>query len=113
MVVNVRTFSETEYEEVQRRVAIQSDEVRAFLDAKLEEIVRHPGVEHAFLNQYALRGLDVERERRLYLETYYYFRHVAFYICTICTLTRDENILREVIRNVADEMGSSKSHASL
>ena len=113
MIVNVKTFSETEYEEVQRRVALASDDIREFLDAKLEEIVGHPGVEHPFLNQYALRGLDAKRERQLYLETYYYFRHVAFYICTICTLTRDENILREVIRNVADEMGSSKSHATL
>lgn len=113
MTVGLEAFTAPAFAEVPKRVDINSNEIRAFLDRKLEDILRHPGVDHPFLNNYARTGLPREAERLLYLETTYYFRHVPFYICTICTLTRDENILREVIRNVADEMGETKSHAQI
>jgi pyrroloquinoline quinone (PQQ) biosynthesis protein C len=89
------------------------DDAEQYLDDQLKWILAHRGVDHPFLNDYAERGLSAEAERLLYLETHYYFVHVPFYICSICTLTRDENVLREVIRNVRDELGDSVSHADL
>lgn len=112
MTVELETFAGTKYD-VPKRQKIQSEEIRQFLDDKLEEIIKDRGVEHPFLNHYAENGATREKERQLYLETYYYFKHVPFYICAICTLTRDEDVLREVVRNVADEMGSSKSHSQI
>lgn len=79
----------------------------AYLDGLVGKILAHRGVDHPFLNGYRARRLTPDQERNLYLETYYYFRHVPFYICSMCTLTRDEAVMRQILSNVSDEFGLS------
>jgi len=98
---------------VAMRSPLENAEVESYLNGKLHDILTNRGVEHPFLNTYTVQGLHGQAERLLYLETYYYFKDVPFYICSMCTLTRDENVLREVVRNVADELGDKVSHAQL
>lgn len=95
------------------RKPIQSQAVQRYLDEQLQRILKNRGVDHPFLHWYRDNALTPQQERVVYLETACYFRHVLFYICSICTLTRDESILREVLANVRDELGTEKSHSEL
>lgn len=98
---------------VVNRKPVQNPSVQAYLDEQLQRILKNRGVDHPFLHWYRNNELSPEQQRVVYLETACYFRHVLFYICSICTLTRDESILREVLANVRDELGTEKSHSEM
>jgi hypothetical protein len=44
------------------------------------QILRHKGVEHPFLNKYQTTNLGLKRTHSLFLEFYYFIRHLPFYI---------------------------------
>jgi len=110
--ISLDTFENNGFAVAQRRPMVDP-QVKEYLDQQLGRILEHRGVNHPFLNSYATRRLTREQERILYLETACYFRDVPFYICSVVTLTRDENIMREILANVRDEFGTDKSHAEL
>ena len=87
----------------------ENEEVMCYIDSQIESILANPGVNHPFLNAYRHTKLTKAQEKSLYLETFYYFEHVPFYICSICTLTRDEDIMRQILDNVADEFGMNNT----
>lgn len=110
--ISLDTFKDNGFAVAQRRPAVDP-QVKDYLDQQLVRILEHRGVNHPFLNSYATRRLTREQQRILYLETACYFRDVPFYICSVVTLTRDENIMREILANVRDEFGADKSHSEL
>jgi pyrroloquinoline-quinone synthase len=98
---------------IRRRIAIQDPEIKNYLDAMLTRIAEHRGVEHPYLNVYRTTALTPEQERSMYSECYYFFRYLPFYITGMAIKTRDEMILREIILNVADEVGADPTHSTL
>ncbi|MHB8467360.1 MAG: iron-containing redox enzyme family protein, partial [Acidimicrobiales bacterium] len=87
--------------------------VKSYLDAMLERIASHRGVEHPFLNSYRHQRLTADHERRLVCECFYFFRYLPFYITGMAMKTRDEMILREIVLNVADEVGADPTHSTI
>lgn len=97
---------------IRRRLAVEDPAIKSYLDGMLNRIAQHRGVEHPFLNAYRTRKLEPEQERALYSECYYFFRYLPFYITGMAMMTRDERILREIILNVADEVGEDPTHST-
>ncbi|MFJ2814938.1 4-chloro-allylglycine synthase BesC [Streptomyces sp. NPDC087294] len=98
---------------IRRRIAVQDPAIKEYLDGMLADIAGHRGVEHPYLNAYRGTRLTAEQERLMYSECYYFFRHLPFYITGMAIKTRDEMILREIILNVADEVGGERTHSTL
>lgn len=98
---------------IRRRIAVQDPEIKDYLDTTLARIAEHRGVEHPYLNAYRTTALTSEQERSMYGECYYFFRYLPFYITGMAIKTRDEMILREIILNVADEVGTDPTHSTL
>lgn len=98
---------------VRRRTTVVDPAAKAYLDDMLVRIAAHRGVEHPFLNAYRHQALDAEQERLLFSECYYFFRYLPFYITGMAMKTRDEAILREIVLNVVDEVGSDPTHSSV
>ena len=112
MLVSSEDFKVNEFKVPQRNQDI-SDEVTQYLDSQVERLLAHVSVNHPFLNWYAQNKLTKQQEMQLYLETNAYFKYLPFYVANISTITRDEAVLREVLNNSIDELGSKKSHADL
>lgn len=98
---------------IRRRIAVKDPNVKAYLDDMLERIATHRAVEHPFLNTYRSHQLDPEQERKLYSECFHFFHYLPFYITGMALKTRDELILREIILNVADEVGTDPTHSTI
>jgi pyrroloquinoline quinone (PQQ) biosynthesis protein C len=98
---------------IRRRIAVENPEIKKYLDELLAKIASHRGVEHPLLNAYRTTALQPEQERHFYSECFYFFRYLPFYITGMAIKTRDEMILREIILNVADEVGSDPTHSTL
>ncbi|MFF9480972.1 4-chloro-allylglycine synthase BesC [Streptomyces sp. NPDC014733] len=98
---------------IRRRIAVQDPAIKEYLDGMLARIAAHRGVEHPYLNAYRTTRLTPEQERLMYSECHYFFRHLPFYITGMAIKTRDEMILREIILNVADEVGGEVTHSTL
>lgn len=98
---------------VRIRTQTVSPETAAFLRGTEDLVRAHRAVEHPFLNAYRVQGAAAEAERLIYSECYYYFRHLPFYIPGIVLKTRDENILREVLLTVLDEVTDEPTHSGL
>ncbi|GAA1928125.1 4-chloro-allylglycine synthase BesC [Streptantibioticus ferralitis] len=98
---------------VRRRIAVADPSVKAYLDGLLVRISEHRAVEHPLLNVYRTTPFDPRQERLFYSECHYFFRHLPFYITGMAMMTRDEMILREIVLNVADEIGTDPTHSTL
>ncbi len=98
---------------IRRRIAVDDPEIKRTLDDLLARIASHRAVEHPVLNAYRTTRLDPESERKLFSECYYFFQYLPFYITGLAVKTRDEMILREIILNVADEVGEDPTHSTL
>jgi len=112
MIVNSEDFKVNEFKVPQRSNNI-SQEVTNYLDGQVERLLAHVSVNHPFLGWYAKNKLTPLQEKQIYLETNAYFKHLPFYVANISTITRDEAVLREVLNNSIDELGTKKSHADL
>lgn len=113
--ISLDTFSSNAVNARIARDPAVDEALQKYLDGQIERILSHRGVNHPFLNAYRTKQLTPTQERHLYLETYYYFLHVPFYICALCTQTRDEAVMRQVLSNVADEFGmnGTKPHSEI
>ncbi len=98
---------------IRRRIVVEDPSIKGYLDGMLEKIATHRAVEHPFLNAYRSTKLRPEQERQLFCECFYFFRYLPFYIMGIAIRTRDEMILREIVLNVADEVGSDPTHSTI
>lgn len=98
---------------IRRRVAVKDPEIKEYLDHVLARITEHRGVEHPLLNAYRTTALDPRQQRVFFSECHYFFRHLPFYIMGMAMTTRDEMILREIVLNVVDEVGSDPTHSTL
>jgi pyrroloquinoline quinone (PQQ) biosynthesis protein C len=107
-----RSFDDVE-PGVRRRMAVADPDVKAYLDDMLDRIAAHRAVEHPFLNAYRTTTLDPDQERKLFSECFYFFRYLPFYITGMAMKTRDEMILREIVLNVADEVGGDPTHSTI
>lgn len=105
---NIQRFEGAKDPDIRQRLAFADNDTKQYLDALIESILAHRGVEHPFLNYYAQNRLTKEQERQLYLECFYFFQHLPFYIAGMAMSTRDEVILREILLNVQDEVGDGK-----
>lgn len=76
-----------------------------YLDDWSSHVLNHRGVEHPFLNRFEVAGANSDEIKILFLEFYYFIRYLPFYIAGMALRTRDENILREIVINVAEEVG--------
>ncbi|SFM91819.1 iron-containing redox enzyme family protein [Marinobacter pelagius] len=112
MTVLAKDFQENDFKVMQRSSGV-SESVKAYLDQKVEEILAHRSVNHPFLAWYGENALSKEQEKQLYLETNAYFKYLPFYVANISTITRDEAVLREVLHNSTDELGTQKSHSDM
>lgn len=112
MNVNAKDFQENEFDVTKRSVGIP-EEAQNYLDSQVGTILQHRSVNHPFLHWYASNRLREEQEKNLYLETNAYFRYLPFYVANISTITRDEAVLREVLNNSIDELGTKKSHSDI
>ncbi|WP_254564984.1 iron-containing redox enzyme family protein [Oscillatoria sp. HE19RPO] len=111
--VTLKNFQDVEDTTVRQRVKLENQEVQAYLDGKLQYILNHRAVEHPLLNYYRQNAFTKEQEKKFYLECFYYFQYEPFYITGIAMNTRDYNILREIVLNVADEVGGEVPHSEL
>ncbi len=112
MIVSSEDFKVNEFKVPQRDKTI-SEEVTKYLDSQVERLLAHISVNHPFLTWYAENKVSELQEKQIYLETNTYFKHLPFYVANISTITRDEAVLREVLNNSIDELGTKKSHADL
>ncbi|MBW4632690.1 MAG: iron-containing redox enzyme family protein [Iphinoe sp. HA4291-MV1] len=109
----IKRFEEVEDPNIRKRVKLDNQETKKYLDEQIEYILAHRAVEHPFLNYYRKNKLTKEQEKKLFLECFYFFQYLPFYITGMALHTRDENILREVILNVIDEVGSKVTHSMI
>ena len=109
----IKKFDEVEDPKIRQRVKTDNLKAKSYLDEQIEFIISHRAVEHPFLNYYRENKLTKEQEKKLYLECFYFFEYLPFYITGMALLTRDENILREVILNVIDEVGGEVTHSKI
>jgi len=112
MIVSSEDFKTNEFDVPQRNDNIPQ-EIRNYLDSQVDRLLAHVSVNHPFLTWYGENKLTEKQEQQIYLETNTYFKHLPFYVANISTITRDENVLREVLNNSIDELGTTKSHSDL
>jgi pyrroloquinoline-quinone synthase len=112
-VLKVEKFEEIQEPDVRQRLEVNDQEVKNYLNEKMEYILNHRAVEHPLLNYYRQNKFTKEQEKKFYLECWYYFQYEPFYIAGIAMITRDYNILREVVLNVFDEVGGKVTHETL
>jgi pyrroloquinoline quinone (PQQ) biosynthesis protein C len=112
-VLKVQKFEEIQEPDVRQRLEINDQEVKNYLNEKMEYILNHRAVEHPLLKYYRQNKFTKEQEKKFYLECWYYFQYEPFYITGIAMITRDYNILREVVLNVFDEVGGKVTHETL
>jgi len=112
-VLKVQKFEEIQEPDVRQRLEVNDQEVKTYLNEKMEYILNHRAVEHPLLNYYRQNKFTKEQEKKFYLECWYYFQYEPFYIAGIAMITRDYNILREVVLNVVDEVGGKVTHETL
>lgn len=109
----IKSFEEIKDHNIRKRVKLEDQEVKEYLDNQIEYILAHRAVEHPFLNYYKKNKLTKEQEKKLYLECFYFFQNLPFYITGMSLHTRDEKILREIILNVIDEVGGEVTHSRI
>jgi len=109
----VRHFEEFDHPEVRKRMSFDEAETKQYLDGHLEGILSHRAVEHPFLDWYARNRLTKEQEHRLFLECFYFFRYLPYYIAGMALNTRSDAVLREIILNVYDEVCGEVTHSAL
>lgn len=105
----IQRFEEVDGTIIRARIPHEDGEAKRYLDSLIEGILSHRAVEHPFLNEYAKHGMNKAQERKLFLECFYFFQYLPFYIAGMSMRTRDELILRELILNVQDEVGDGKT----
>jgi pyrroloquinoline-quinone synthase len=110
---SARRFEEVDNPEVRKRISFDEEETKEYLDSLIESILSDRAVEHPFLNWYTNHRLTGEQERKLYLECFYFFQYLPFYIAGMAMSTRSYEVLRELILNVYDEVGGSVMHSTL
>jgi len=110
---SARRFEEVDNPEVRKRITFNEEETKNYLNSLLEDILEDRAVEHPFLNWYTTHKLTKSQERKLFLECFYFFEYLPFYITGMAMKTRDYNVLRELILNVYDEVGGEVLHANL
>jgi len=110
---SARRFEEVDNPEVRKRMNFEGDEMKNYLNGLIERIVTDRAVEHPFLNWYTTTRLTKSQERKLYLECFYFFQYLPFYIAGMAMSTRSYDVLRELILNVYDEVGGDVLHADL
>jgi pyrroloquinoline quinone (PQQ) biosynthesis protein C len=73
--------------------------------AKNEQFIHaHRGINHPFLLRFA-ESTTCKLNSIVFSEFYYFIRYLPFYIAGMAMSTRDEKILREIVVNVAEEVG--------
>lgn len=73
--------------------------------AKNEQFIHtHRGINHPFLLRFAVSA-GREFNSIVFSEFYYFIRYLPFYIAGMAMNTRDEKLLREIVVNVAEEVG--------
>lgn len=110
---SVAQFEEVSTPGVRRRIYTDESATKDYLDGLLAEVLKSRAVEHPFLDWYSHNRLSKAQERVLFLECYYWFRQLPFYIAGMSTITRDARVLKELMLNVLDEVGEEKTHAEL
>lgn len=98
---------------IRSRTKTVTSEVKDYLDEILLQITHHHAVQHPFLKWYKDNKLSAEQEKLLFSECYYFFRYLPFYITGMAVKTRDENILKEIVLNVYDEVGHPTTHSEI
>jgi len=88
-----------------QRVCLCANLLWSDLDDWKGYILQHRGVEHPFLNDFAITRTGKEDLKKIFLEFYYFIQHLPFYIAGMATTTKDERILREIAINLAEEVG--------
>jgi pyrroloquinoline-quinone synthase len=86
------------------RDSYQDTEVVHELGRHEEYILNHRGVNHPFLLWFS-RNTDRAHNQHIFKEFYCFIRFLPFYIAGMSLNTRDERILREIVVNVAEEVG--------
>ena len=109
----VRRFEEVENPEIRKRMSFDEVETKQYLDSHLEGILAHRAVDHPFLKWYAENRLTKDQERKLYLECFYFFRYLPYYIAGMAMSTRSDAVLREIILNVFDEVCGEVTHSTI
>ena len=109
----VRRFEEVDIPDVRKRMAFDEVETKRYLDSHLEGILKNRAVDHPFLSWYAENVLTKEQERTLFLECFYFFRYLPYYIAGMAMSTRSDAVLRELILNVYDEICGEVTHSTI
>lgn len=109
----VRRFEEVDNPAIRKRMNFDEVETKKYLDSHIEGVLSHRAVEHPFLNWYARNSLTKEQERTLFLECFYFFRYLPYYIAGMAMNTRSDAVLREIILNVYDEVCGEVTHSTI
>lgn len=109
----VRRFEEVDHPDIRKRMSFDESETKQYLDSHIEGILAHRAIEHPFLNWYARNPLTKEQEHKLFLECFYFFRYLPYYIAGMALNTRSDAVLREIILNVYDEVCGNVTHSTL
>jgi pyrroloquinoline quinone (PQQ) biosynthesis protein C len=109
----IRRFEEVDNPEIRKRMSFDEAETKEYLDSHIEGILSDRAVEHPFLNWYAENPLSKEQEHKLYLECFYFFQYLPYYIAGMALNTRSDAVLREIILNVYDEVCGEVTHSTI
>ena len=110
---SVRQFEEVTNPEIRKRMIFDEAETKEYLDSHIEGILSDRAVEHPFLTWYANNQLTKEQERTLFLECFYFFQYLPYYIAGMALNTRSDQVLREIILNVYDEICGEVPHSMI
>lgn len=92
-------------QDIRQKMDIGDQAIVSYINSWEKYIVAHRGICHPFLDKYAFEGLGFDENATLFTEFYYFIRYLPFYIAGMAMRTRDERILREIVINVAEEVG--------
>jgi pyrroloquinoline quinone (PQQ) biosynthesis protein C len=109
----VRRFEEVSNPEIRKRMDFDEVETKQYLDSHIEGILSNRAVEHPFLGWYTQNRLTKDQERKLFLECFYFFRYLPYYIAGMAMNTRSDAVLREIILNVYDEVCGEVTHSTI
>ncbi|HEX8650802.1 MAG TPA: iron-containing redox enzyme family protein [Pyrinomonadaceae bacterium] len=109
----VQRFENIDKPDIRKRLNFDEIETKQYLDSHIEGVLSDRAVEHPFLTWYTKNRLTKDQERKLFLECFYFFRYLPYYIAGMAMSTRSDEVLREIILNVYDEVCGEVTHSSI
>ncbi len=91
----------------------QDDQNRSYLDTIESRVLSHRGLRHPIFRHIRIHKLEEHEQRTIFLEFYFFIRHLPNYIAGLAANTFDERLFRAIIANLFEEVGENKKKSHL